>query len=177
MRSETDKIKLEQFLTALGKSVRGPGQIFLTGGGTALLFGWRQMTVDIDLKAAPEPVGFFEAIAKLKDELDVNVELASPDQFIPEVPGWRERSLFIARHGEVDFLHYDPVSQALAKIERGHARDLVDVAAMLERKMVSPEQLWESYLLIEPELLRFPAIDPSTFRSGVVAICRPSGET
>ena len=31
-----------------------------------------------------------------KDTLDVNVELAAPDQFIPALPGWRERSEFIA---------------------------------------------------------------------------------
>lgn len=176
MRGETDKAKLQQFLAALGERVRGPGAVFLAGGGTALLIGWRQMTIDIDLKAAPEPGGFFEAIAELKDELDVNVELASPDDFIPALPGWRERSLFIARHGEVDFFHYDPVSQALAKIERGHARDLLDVAAMLERKMATREQVWESYLTIEPALLRYPAIDPPTFRRAVIAVCKPASE-
>lgn len=176
MRGETDKIKLQQFLAALGQRVRGPGSVFLAGGGTALLIGWREMTIDIDLKAMPEPPGFFEAIAELKDELDVNVELASPDDFIPELPGWRERSLFIARHGEVDFFHYDPVSQALGKIERGHARDLLDVTAMLERKMVTPEQLWESYLAIEPVLIRFPAIHPPSFRRAILAVCRPAGE-
>jgi hypothetical protein len=30
-------------------------------------------------------------------ELELNVELAAPDQFIPEVPGWRERSRFVVR--------------------------------------------------------------------------------
>jgi hypothetical protein len=44
-------------------------------------------TIDLDMKADPEPLGFFEAIAELKDSLDTNVELASPDLFIPEVPG------------------------------------------------------------------------------------------
>ncbi|MEP6937515.1 MAG: hypothetical protein ABI871_05540, partial [Chthoniobacterales bacterium] len=116
------------------------------------------------------------AIAELKDQLDVNVELASPDDFIPEVPDWRERSIFIARYGEVDFFHYDPVSQALAKIERGHARDLLDVAAMLDRKLVTREQLWESYLTIEPALIRYPAVDPPTFRHAVIAVCPAAGE-
>ena len=67
----------------------------------------RQATVDADLKLDPEPEGVFEAIVKLKDELDMNVELAAPDDFIPPVPGWRERSPFIARYGSVDFFHYD----------------------------------------------------------------------
>jgi hypothetical protein len=176
VRGETDKAKLQRFLVALGARVTGPGSVFLVGGGTALLLGWRDMTIDVDLKASPEPPGFFEAIAALKDELDVNVELASPDDFIPEVPGWRERCLFIARHGQIDFFHYDPVSQALAKIERGHTRDLEDVAAMLERKMVTCDQLLEAYRLIEPALIRFPAIDPTTFREGVLAVCQPADD-
>ena len=177
MRDETDKAKLQEFLKALGERVRGPGAVFLTGGGTALLLGWRPMTVDIDLKASPEPAGFFEAIAELKDQLNVNVELASPDDFIPEVLGWRERSVFIARHGDIDFFHYDPVSQALAKIERGHARDLLDVTAMCEREMVTREQLWQSYLSIEDALIHYPAIDPPTFRSAVIAVCSTGGES
>ena len=99
MRSETDQAKLQAFMKALGNRVRGPGRIYLTGGATAVLHGWRAMTIDIDLKPDPEPEGFFEALAELKNELDVNVELASPDNFVPAIPGWRERSVFIARHG------------------------------------------------------------------------------
>ena len=36
------------------------------------------------------------------------------------------------------FRHYDLYAQALAKVERGHARDLADVEAMLERGLVDP---------------------------------------
>jgi hypothetical protein len=96
MRAEMDKAKLEAFMVALGARVRSEGIIYLTGGATAILHNWRSMTIDVDIKPDPEPEGLFEALARLKDELDINVELASPDQFIPAVPGWRERSLFIA---------------------------------------------------------------------------------
>lgn len=48
---------------------------------------------------------------------------ASTEQFIPELPGWRERSPFIRREGRISFNHYDLHAQALAKIERGHERD------------------------------------------------------
>ena len=41
---------------------------------------------------------------------------------LPSLPGWRERSLFIDRHGRLDFYHYDPYSQALAKLERDSLR-------------------------------------------------------
>ena len=37
MRSEADKTKLQAFMAALGRRVRGPGRIYLTGGATAVL--------------------------------------------------------------------------------------------------------------------------------------------
>lgn len=172
MRSETDGTKLIAFMAALGERVTGPGAIFLTGGATAVWHGWRAMTIDIDLKAEPEPPGFFEALARLKNELDLNVELASPDQFIPPVPGWRERSLFIARHGQLDFYHYDPYSQALAKLQRGHPRDLHDVRCMRRTGLIQADQLQQMFDAITPNLIRYPAIDPTTFRTAVEEFCR-----
>src|SRR6266487_2918131 len=158
MRAETDNAKLVSFMTALGQRVRGEGRIYLTGGATAVLHGWRPMTIDIDLKPDPEPPGLFEAIAVLKDELDVNVELASPDQFIPAIPGWRERSLFIARHGPLMFFHYDPYGQALSKLQRRHDRDLRDVRSMFQAGLVRVEELRARFNEIEPLLKRYPAI-------------------
>jgi hypothetical protein len=175
MRSETDKAKLMAFMTALGERVRGNGRIYLTGGATALLHGWRSMTIDIDLKSDPEPPGFFEAIAQLKNELDINVELASPDDFIPAIPGWRERSLHIARHGPLDFYHYDPYGQALSKLQRGHARDLLDVRSMLRDGLIRSDRLQEMFDSIEPDLIRYPAIDPASFRAAVAEFRRSVG--
>lgn len=80
--------------------------------------------MDVDIKAEPEPTSFFEAIAAIKNDLSLNIELANPSDFIPELPGWHDRSPFIARHGQIDFYHYDPYSQALFKLERGHSRIL-----------------------------------------------------
>jgi hypothetical protein len=167
MRLESDKFKIESFMVALGKRVRGKGRIYLTGGATAVLHGWRTMTIDIDIKPEPEPAGLFEAIALLKEELDVNVELASPDQFIPALPGWRERSLFIAIHGLIDFFHYDPYGQALAKLQRAHERDLQDVQSLLRDGLIHLNRLCELFQLIEPQLIRYPAIDPEAFRAAV----------
>jgi len=171
MRSEADRQKIEGFMALLGKTVRGEGSIYLTGGATAILHGWRSMTIDVDIKADPEPRGLFEAIAAIKDELDVNVELASPDDFIPALPGWRERSIFIARHGTIQFFHYDPYSQALSKLQRGHNRDLHDAKAMIKDGLIHTGQLHELFMQIEPQLIRYPAIDPASFRAAVEKFC------
>ena len=171
MRAETTRAKLETFMAALGKHARGPGRIYLTGGATAVLYGWREMTIDVDLKPDPEPPGLFEALAVLKDQLDINVELASPDDFIPAVPGWRERSLFIARHGLIEFFHYDPYGQALSKLQRRHDRDLRDVRSMLRAKLIARDRLREMFALIKPQLIRYPAIDPASFEAAVIEFC------
>lgn len=172
MRAETTKAKLERFLSALGQRVRGPGVVYLTGGATALLHGWRTMTIDVDLKADPEPAGLFEALAALKDELDINIELASPDQFIPPLPGWRERGVFIAAHGPVHYFHYDLYSQALSKLQRRHERDLRDVRAMLRDGLIRLDRLQELFTQIEPQLIRYPGVDAASFRAAVEDFCR-----
>jgi hypothetical protein len=172
MRAAADLAKIQAFMAALGAAAKAPGRIYLTGGATALLLGWRTSTVDVDLKGDPEPQGMFEAIAQLKDTLDVNIELASPDQFIPALPGWRERSQFIAAHGQVEFFHYDLYSQTLAKLQRGHERDFTDARAMLARGLVEPRRIRDLFAAIEPALIRFPGIDPVEFRVVVDQFCQ-----
>jgi hypothetical protein len=117
----------------------------------------------------PERDEVFRALPALKERLEINVELASPDGFLPELPGWRERSPYVAREGLVTVRHYDLYAQALAKVERGHARDLADVEAMLDRGLVEPARLKELFAAIEPFLHRFPAVDPPTLRSALEA--------
>ena len=171
MRAETDRIKLTAFMSALGRHVRGEGCIYLAGGATAVWHNWLPMTIDVDLKPDPEPAGFFEALALLKEELDLNLELACPDQFIPALPGWRERSQFIAQHGPLRFFHYDLYGQALSKLQRWHERDIRDVNSMLQSQMIETGRLLDLFVQIEPQLIRFPAIDPATFRATVLAFC------
>ncbi|MEM9479196.1 MAG: DUF6036 family nucleotidyltransferase [Verrucomicrobiota bacterium] len=172
MRYETDIAKLERFMEALGSAATSAGRVYFTGGATAICEGWRETTADIDFKPDPEPAGIFEAIPRLKEELEVNIELASPDQFIPELPGWRERSRFIATHGLVDFYHFDDYSQAMAKIERFHERDRSDVFDMFSAGLVNTATLRRLFDEIEPKLIRFPSINPSEFRRKLDNILR-----
>jgi hypothetical protein len=164
MRQNVTVQTLNQFMRELAAAARSPGNVYLTGGATALLLGFREQTIDIDLKLDPEPAGAFEAIAQLKIRLNLNVELASPDDFIPRVDDWRERSRHITSIGRVRFFHYDFSLQALAKLERGHAQDLDDVTSLVRGGYVTPEELHLRFAQIEPRLLRYPAIDPRHFK-------------
>ena len=162
-------------MRALGAAAVVPGECYLTGGATAVLLGWRATTLDVDIALEPEQDEVLRAIPRLKDELSINVELASPGDFIPLPPGWRARSAFIERVGTLSFRHFDAVSQALAKLERGHAQDLEDVRTMLDRHLVDATQLRGALREIEPELYRFPAIDPREFRRSVEAFVGRAG--
>jgi hypothetical protein len=164
MRALADAERLRRFLSELSREAREEAAIYLTGGATAVLFGWRDSTIDADILIVPELDSLYRALPRLKEELQINVEIASPAHFIPELPGWRERSLFIDREGRLSIYHYDPYAQALAKIERGHDKDLVDVRELLARGLVEPGRLRELHEAIEPKLHRYPAIDPPSFR-------------
>ena len=169
MRRPVDAARVRSFLKRLSSRTDRATRVYLTGGATAVLLGFRPSTIDIDLKFEPERDELLRALPELKEELEVNVELASPDQFIPEIPGWRERSLQVEQDGALSVYHYDLRGQALSKIERGHRQDLEDVAQMLGRGLVSGEELLEAFRAVEPSLYRFPAIDPAAFRRAVEA--------
>jgi hypothetical protein len=167
MRNPVDVPKLQAFFREIGSSAEGGGAIYITGGATALLLGLRPQTVDVDIKLSPEPKGVFEAIARIKERLGLNVELAAPDDFIPPLPGWRERSRFIVREGQVDFFHYDFYSQALAKIQRGHRVDLQDAEGFVRLGLADAGELLSLFERITPDLIRYPSIDPAEFEERV----------
>ncbi|MBF2015483.1 MAG: hypothetical protein IGS23_09850 [Rivularia sp. T60_A2020_040] len=167
MRSNVDPQKIEQLMKALGREASGSGCIYFTGGASALLIGWRSSTVDIDIRLDPEPPGIFQVIAKLKQRLDINIELASPQDFLPPLPEWRNRSVFIGREGAISFYHYDFTSQAISKLSRGYNRDIDDVRAMYEQKLFSLEELRDCFQAIEAELIRFPSLNPDILKNRI----------
>jgi hypothetical protein len=154
-------------LRALDEAAEDEGACYLAGGATAVLLGWRDTTLDVDLMLVPDQDSVLRAIPELKNELAVNVELAGPGDFIPLPAGWEERGI-VALHGRrLTFSHFDPYAQALSKLERNHARDREDARAFVERGLVEPGRLLRLFEEIEAELYRFPAIDPPAFRARV----------
>jgi hypothetical protein len=164
MRRKVTIETLNRFMQELAGAARSPGKVYFTGGATALLLRFRDQTIDLDLRLDPEPQGAFEAIASLKNSLDLNVELACPADFIPAPPDWRERSRPITSIGPVEFFHYDFSLQALSKLERGYAQDLEDVRSLIRGGHITEAELNKRFLEIEPHLIRYPAIDPGRFK-------------
>jgi len=170
MRELADSARIERFMRELGRVARYEGRVYLTGGATAVLYGWRESTIDVDVKLIPDSDELLREIPRLKEALELNVELAAPSDFIPLPPGWEERSPLIRREGKLSFHHFDPIAQALSKAERGHTQDLLDVRAMIESGLVDPAEVRAQYVRIEPRLYQFPAVDPEAFRAAVAEL-------
>jgi hypothetical protein len=167
MRALADAERIRRFMRALGTEAVEDGAVYFTGGAPAVLLGWRASTLAVDILLVPEQESVLRAVARLKNELQVNVELASPRDFIPVPEGWEDRSIFAAREGRLSFYHFDPYAQALAKIERGHAQDLEDVQALVEQGLVDPSRALTYLDEVEEELYRYPAVDAESFRRRV----------
>lgn len=173
MRGPADAAAVSRFLHELGRLARDPATVYLAGGATAVLEGWRSTTIDVDIRIEPDSDDLLRHLPDIKDRLELNVELASPLDFLPEPPGWRDRSPFIAQEGPLTIRHLDPVLQALAKLERGFDQDLLDFDAMLERGLVDRPRLLATFEAIEPYLFRFPAVDPGELRAAVERVGSP----
>lgn len=173
MRDAADAKRIVDLARELGRAVAPGTRMYLTGGATAVLEGWRESTADIDVRFEPDSDTALSRIAEIKEQLAVNVELASPLDFLPELEGWRERSRFRFREGNLEVFDFDPYSQALSKLERGFELDLADVRSMVSSGQVEPAKLRKLLAGIESELYRFPAVDPASLREAVEAL----GET
>jgi hypothetical protein len=169
MRRLAEADRIRKLMRALGASAKDETRVYFTGGASAVLLGWRASTVDVDLAFLPDRDELLRILPGLKNDLALNVELASPADFLPALPGWEDRSVFIAREGKVSFYHYDFYAQALAKIERGHAQDLADVEEMLNTDLVEPKALRGFFEAIVPRLYRYPAVDEGTLRRALDA--------
>ena len=111
----------------------------------------------------PELDEMYQKFPELKDKLNINIEIASPAHFIPELPQWKERRIFIDTIDRVSFYHYDPYSQAISKIERGHSQDVHDVKKMIQESLIHVDQLKTLFQAILPKLYKYPALNLQSF--------------
>jgi len=141
MRHDLTKERLRALMREIARTAPrgGPYRVFLVGGGTAVYAGWRSSSIDADLFSDEESV--FRDIQAIKERLNVNVEFARPEQFVPALRGSVDRHLFIETVGRVSYYHYDPYAQVLSKIVRGFERDLDDARQFVASGMVDTAKL------------------------------------
>lgn len=130
---------LQELMRELARSAMGRRsyRVYLVGGGTAVLLGWRESTIDADLYSDRDEI--FRDIQGIKERLQLNVEFVRPEDFVPALAGTAERHVFIKAEGKVSYYHYDPCAQLLSKIVRGFRQDLQDAEKFLATGMVGAE--------------------------------------
>jgi Nucleotidyltransferase of unknown function (DUF6036) len=168
VRLEVSRDRLRALLREIAETAprSGPFRVYLVGGGTAVYLGWRPSSVDADLYSEQEEV--FRGIQRIKEHLQVNVEFARPEDFVPPLPGTADRHVFIESIGAVDVYHYDPYAQVLSKLVRGFARDVDDARHFVQSGMVSLAELSALVERIpEAEYARYPHLSAATVRSAV----------
>jgi hypothetical protein len=78
MRSLADRERIGRLIQAIGNAAEHRTQIYLLGGTTAVLMGWRSTTVDVDFVMRPEDDAILRALPGIKETLQINIETASP---------------------------------------------------------------------------------------------------
>jgi hypothetical protein len=141
MRQHVGQREIEQFLIEVGRT-RRPGRLYLTGGAALVHRGIRLgQTLDIDIQITIDPANLTTEIAQLKHKLNMNIEFASPGDFMPLPTQWEVRSHFIKRYNQVDAFYFDWYSIALSKMQRANQRDILDVQSLVRQGYVKVTEL------------------------------------
>ena len=174
MRPSVDKTAIESFLQQLGRAFRKPGRLYLVGGAALVHAGVRPgFTQDIDIQVSGANEGeLIVAIQRLIQQLQINVEFASPADFIPLPSQWEMHAQYVGRYGGVDVFYFDFYSIALSKIERGNSRDIDDVKLLVQQGIITLNELDAAYREVLAQLGqgRYPRITPQRFSERYTAV-------
>lgn len=176
-RRDATRPEIAAFLRELGRRFRGSGALYLVGGSILVYQGYRPRTADIDYRVeltSGDDGLFIQALRATQRAVNLNVEAASPADFIPLPRGWKDRSPFLIQEGGLVVYAFDPLSTALAKIERGQERDIDDVLALCRTGAVGVDEIMAGFEEIAPriETEALPRIREDDFRRKVDAFVR-----
>jgi Nucleotidyltransferase of unknown function (DUF6036) len=167
MRPGVDKAAIEAFLQQLGRTFHKPARLYLVGGAALVHLGVRPgFTQDIDIQVGGANEGeLIVAIQRLIQQMQVNIEFASPADFMPLPSQWETHARFVGRYGMIDVFYFDFYSIALSKIERGNNRDIADVKLLVQQGIITLHELDGAYQEVLSQLGkgRYPRIIPQRF--------------
>jgi len=174
MRPNVDKKAIESFLQQLGCTFRKSGRLYLVGGAALVHAGVRPgFTLDIAIQVGSENEGdIIICIQRLIQQMQINIEFASPKDFIPLPSQWETHAQYVGRYGQIDVFYFDFYSIALSKIERGTTRDIEDVKLLVQRQRIGLDELDAAYQEVFAQLGkgRYPKITPERFAERYAAV-------
>ncbi|GAC1464057.1 MAG: hypothetical protein PVS3B3_23180 [Ktedonobacteraceae bacterium] len=174
MRPNVDKSQIEDFLKNLGRAFRKQGRLYLVGGAALVHLGVRggsTQDIDIEIRSVNEDE-MSESIRRLKDTMKINVEFASPSDFIPIPSQWETNAKYVGRYGSIDVFYFDFYSIALSKIERGSTSDINDVMLLVQQGIIALQELDNAYNEVLPRVGKRPynRLDPQKFAEHYTSI-------
>jgi hypothetical protein len=110
--------------------------------------------------------------------MNINIEFASPGDFIPLPSQWETRSAFIKRYDQVDAFYFDWYSIALSKMQRANRQDVLDVQLLTHQGFVDVIELDLLYQDVLNKIGRppydrlFPNLSPQQFSKRYQAVRR-----
>lgn len=72
MREKVTAEGVEKFMKAIGRAAKKNARIYFVGGATAVLVGWRETTIDLDIKIVPDVDEILRTLPHLKEHLKLN---------------------------------------------------------------------------------------------------------
>jgi len=168
MRPTVDKAEIERFLRTFGQHYRKAGRLYIAGGAALVHAGIRSgRTQDIDVEVTDGDM--LLTIDHLKNRLHLNIEIASPKDFIPVPSQWEAMSQYVGRYGNTEVFYFDFYSVALSKIDRGTTRDLQDVQLLVQQRAIDLSTLDVAFQDVMGQVqtpqgrMRYPRFDPTAF--------------
>ncbi|MBI3359638.1 MAG: hypothetical protein HY023_00830 [Chloroflexi bacterium] len=163
----SDAQEILDFLRRLGQCYRHAGVVYLVGGSSLILVAAKESTFDIDLKieVAPEHHDeFIRCVRRLSAEMELSIEQASPDEFLPLPAGYEDRRRYVGRYAALDVFHFDFYSVALGKLQRGNEKDYNDVVSMIRAGVIELGNLEQYFREVLPKLEAYSLrTDPQDF--------------
>lgn len=168
MRPAVDKDEIERFLRTFGQQYRKSGRLYIAGGAALVHAGIRSgRTQGIDIEVTDGDM--LVTIDQLKHRLHLNIEIASPKDFMPVPTQWEAMSHYVGRYGDIEVFYFDFYSIALSKIDRGTTRDLQDVQLLVQQKAIDLPPLDGAFQDVMSQVqtpqgrMRYPRFDPTAF--------------
>lgn len=127
MRPPVDAARVRALARELSNAAREPTTLYLTGGSTAVIEGWRASTVDVDLRLEPDSDALLRRIAEVKNQLDINIERGF-EQDLRDVQSMVKAELVDPRRVVNLFVEVEPMLFRYPAIDAGVLRAKVERA-------------------------------------------------
>ena len=143
MGNDLTTADIRNFLYHLGQRYSHPVKLFLLGGSALSFLGSPRRTMDIDCDVDITTEEFENTVETVANELHVEVEIISFDEFIPLPANNEARHRYLENFGFIEVFIFDPYSIALSKVARGFDTDIQDVLFLLRQRIIDIDTLSE----------------------------------